>query len=228
MARSRRSRSKSRHPVKKAACGGVAKKKCTTSPYCTWVKKKGCRRSKVSRKSRVSRKSGCAGRPKRKCAGSCKYVVTKKGSKNYCAKRSYKKRRSTKRRTKRRSSKRRSSKRKACRKGSYRNSKTKRCRKRKSSKGRKRRSSSKGRKRRSSSKGRRGRKRSSKGRKRRSKGRRSSRRSGNPWIKHLKAYHKAHPGISYGEAMKKAKKSYKPVAKGGYYAPAGHGWGFYG
>ena len=43
--------------------------------------------------------------------------------------------------------------------------------------------------------------------------RRSSRRSGrkqlSPWIKHVMAYHKAHPGISYKQAMKRAKSTYK-------------------
>jgi hypothetical protein len=43
--------------------------------------------------------------------------------------------------------------------------------------------------------------------------RRSSRRTGrkqlSPWIKHVMAYHKAHPGISYKQAMKRAKSTYK-------------------
>ena len=34
----------------------------------------------------------------------------------------------------------------------------------------------------------------------------------NPWISHVQKYAKDH-GIKYGEAMKKAKSSYKPVAK---------------
>ena len=43
--------------------------------------------------------------------------------------------------------------------------------------------------------------------------RRSSRRSGrkplSPWIKHVMAYHKSHPGISYKQAMTRAKSTYK-------------------
>ena len=43
--------------------------------------------------------------------------------------------------------------------------------------------------------------------------RRSSRRSGrknlSPWIKHVMAYHKSHPNISYKQAMKRAASSYK-------------------
>lgn len=32
----------------------------------------------------------------------------------------------------------------------------------------------------------------------------------NAWIEHVKAYRKKHPKLSYGEAMKAAKSSYKP------------------
>ena len=31
----------------------------------------------------------------------------------------------------------------------------------------------------------------------------------NSWIKHVKKYHKKHPNLTYGEAMKKSRKSYK-------------------
>jgi len=32
----------------------------------------------------------------------------------------------------------------------------------------------------------------------------------NPWLEHLKKFHKAHPKMSYAEAMKEARKTYKP------------------
>jgi hypothetical protein len=38
----------------------------------------------------------------------------------------------------------------------------------------------------------------------------------NPWIRHLKAYRAKHPGVSLGDAMKRAKSTYKktvPVEK---------------
>lgn len=35
----------------------------------------------------------------------------------------------------------------------------------------------------------------------------------NPWLTHLKKYHSAHPELSYGEAMKKAKATYKKTKK---------------
>ena len=35
---------------------------------------------------------------------------------------------------------------------------------------------------------------------------------GNPWLDHLKAFHKANPSLSYKEAMKAAKKTYKSVS----------------
>ena len=35
---------------------------------------------------------------------------------------------------------------------------------------------------------------------------------GNPWLDHLKAFHKANPSLSYKEAMKTAKKTYKRVS----------------
>lgn len=39
----------------------------------------------------------------------------------------------------------------------------------------------------------------------------------NKWIQHVKAYHKKHPNLSWNEAMKKARPSYKKVKKGGKY-----------
>jgi hypothetical protein len=40
----------------------------------------------------------------------------------------------------------------------------------------------------------------------------------NPWIKHLKEYRAKHPGLTLGQAMKKAKTTYSrvsaPKAKG--------------
>jgi hypothetical protein len=46
---------------------------------------------------------------------------------------------------------------------------------------------------------------------RRSSKRRSSRGSKkiSPWIQHVMAYHKAHPELSYKQAMSRAKSSYK-------------------
>ena len=35
----------------------------------------------------------------------------------------------------------------------------------------------------------------------------------NPWIAHLSAYRKAHPGVSYKKAMQEAKKTYVKKAK---------------
>eukprot|EP00732_Lithocolla_globosa_P000086 Lithocolla_globosa_v1_NODE_15_length_10543_cov_26.361651.p7 type:complete len:148 gc:universal NODE_15_length_10543_cov_26.361651:7932-7489(-) len=37
---------------------------------------------------------------------------------------------------------------------------------------------------------------------------------GNTWIIHVKAYQSSHPGMSYREAMKSAKSTYKPVRGG--------------
>ena len=34
----------------------------------------------------------------------------------------------------------------------------------------------------------------------------------NKWLEHLKAFHKANPQLSYKEAMKKAKQTYKSVS----------------
>ena len=34
---------------------------------------------------------------------------------------------------------------------------------------------------------------------------------GNPWIAHLKGFHKSHKNMSYKEAMKAAKKTYTKV-----------------
>eukprot|EP00732_Lithocolla_globosa_P007351 Lithocolla_globosa_v1_NODE_9270_length_726_cov_243.643815.p1 type:complete len:145 gc:universal NODE_9270_length_726_cov_243.643815:190-624(+) len=36
----------------------------------------------------------------------------------------------------------------------------------------------------------------------------------NPWIKHVKDYQAEHPGMSYRDAMSKARSSYKPLKKG--------------
>ena len=36
----------------------------------------------------------------------------------------------------------------------------------------------------------------------------------NPWLSHLKAFYAKHKGkMSYKQAMKEAKKSYKPITK---------------
>ena len=44
---------------------------------------------------------------------------------------------------------------------------------------------------------------------RRGKARRTGKKALSPWIKHVMAYHKAHSNLSYKEAMKKAKYTYK-------------------
>jgi hypothetical protein len=36
----------------------------------------------------------------------------------------------------------------------------------------------------------------------------------NKWITHVKAYHAKHPKLTYGEAMKQAKATYKQSGKG--------------
>lgn len=35
----------------------------------------------------------------------------------------------------------------------------------------------------------------------------------NPWLMHVKAWHKAHPGVAYSEALKKARSTYKKSAR---------------
>lgn len=41
------------------------------------------------------------------------------------------------------------------------------------------------------------------------KGKKRKRKSGNPWIAHVKKWRKNHPGVSYAVALKRAKKSYR-------------------
>ena len=36
---------------------------------------------------------------------------------------------------------------------------------------------------------------------------------GNPWLEHVKAFRKKHPKLSYSEALKKAKGTYKKKKK---------------
>jgi hypothetical protein len=43
----------------------------------------------------------------------------------------------------------------------------------------------------------------------------------NPWITHVKKYHNAHPKLSYSEALREAKSSYKKVGKGFMNDPEG-------
>eukprot|EP00732_Lithocolla_globosa_P003969 Lithocolla_globosa_v1_NODE_3418_length_1676_cov_397.580506.p3 type:complete len:101 gc:universal NODE_3418_length_1676_cov_397.580506:857-555(-) len=40
----------------------------------------------------------------------------------------------------------------------------------------------------------------------------------NPWITHLQAYHKAHPQLTYRQAMSAARESYVPVKQNGGFA----------
>ena len=35
--------------------------------------------------------------------------------------------------------------------------------------------------------------------------------SSNPWVLHVMRYQRSHPSLSYGECLKKARASYKPV-----------------
>ena len=35
----------------------------------------------------------------------------------------------------------------------------------------------------------------------------------NPWLDHLKAFHKAHPKLTYKQAMRAARPSYKTIGK---------------